>query len=102
MNAAQLRSCNVHSSPSTVLQVLCYCAQVFSDAYKATITKEKGRDIEEVEEDVYETYNLACLLTGAKDDASFKSQGVRLNGTKYTILRELADQTYSPKVCMWL
>jgi len=71
---------------------------VFSDAYKATITKEKGREIEEVEEDVYETYNLACLCLGTKDDATFKAQGVRVNGTKYTVLRELGAQTYQAKV----
>lgn len=72
--------------------------QVFSDPYKATITKEKGKEIEEVEEDVYETYNLACLATGVKDDATFKSQGVRINGSKYTVLRELSAQTYHAKI----
>ena len=71
---------------------------VYSDAYKATITKEKGKEVEEVEEDVYETYNLACLLVGAKTDATFTSQGVRINATKYTVLRELENQTYTAKV----
>jgi hypothetical protein len=75
-----------------------YAFWVFSDPYKATITKEKGRDIEEVEEDVYETYNLACLCLGTKDDPTFKAQGVRVGGTKYTVLRELGKQTYSAKL----
>lgn len=75
-----------------------YQLWVFTDAYKATITKEKGRDIEEVEEDVYETYNLACLLTGAVTDATYKSQGVRINGVKYTLLRDLGKQTFAVKV----
>jgi hypothetical protein len=47
---------------------------------------------------VYETYNLACLCLGTKDDATFKAQGVRVNGTKYTVLRELGAQTYQAKV----
>lgn len=35
------------------------CAtQVFSDAYKATVTKEDGN---EVEEDIYEAYNLGLV-----------------------------------------
>lgn len=71
---------------------------MFTDPYKATITKEKGRDIEEVEEDVYETYNLACLLTGATTDETFKAQGVRINSTKYTVLRDLGKQTFAVKV----
>jgi hypothetical protein len=71
---------------------------VFSDAYKATITKEAGRDIVEVEEDVYETYNLACLLTGATTDANYKSQGVRINSSKYTLLRDLGKQTFAVKL----
>lgn len=71
---------------------------VFSDAYKATITKEKGKEIEEVEEDVTESWNLACLLGGYKTDPFFSSQGVRINGSKYTVLRELGKQTYTAKV----
>lgn len=33
-------------------------AQVFSDAYKGTVTKEDGS---EVEEDIYEAYNLSLV-----------------------------------------
>ena len=32
--------------------------QVFADPYKATVTKEDGS---EVEEDIYEAYNLGCV-----------------------------------------
>jgi hypothetical protein len=85
--------------PSLVFSLHPVCVvQVFADPYKATITKEKGREIEEVEEDVYETYNLACLLINAKTDDNFKSQGVRINGSKFTVLRELPNQTYIAKV----
>lgn len=77
-----------------------YSFWVYSDPYKATITKETngGKDIAEVEEDVYEAHNISRLLAGDKSDTHLKEQGVRLNGTKYTILRELATQKYSAKV----
>lgn len=77
---------------------------VFSDPYKATISKDvigaggKVTDTVDVEEDVTETWNLACLVGGYKDDPLFKTQGVRLNGSKYSLLRELGKQTYTAKI----
>ena len=72
-----------------------YQLWVYSDPYKAAITKDDGND---VEEDVHESWNLACVCTGAKDDANLKSQGLRINQTKYTILRSLENQTVQAKV----
>ena len=44
------------------------------------------------------TYNLACLLTGATSDDTYKGQGVRINSTKYTLLRDLGKQTFAVKL----
>jgi len=44
------------------------------------------------------TYNLACLMTGMTTDETYKSQGVRINSTKYTLLRDLGKQTFPVKV----
>lgn len=49
-------------------------------------------------QDVYETHNLACLCTGAKEDPHFKTQGLRINGVKYTILRTMDSQTFAAKL----
>lgn len=47
---------------------------------------------------MYETHNLACLCTGAKEDPHFKAQGLRINGVKYTILRSMDAQTFTAKL----
>ena len=55
----------------------------FSDPYKATVMKNDGT---EVEEDIYEAYNLSLLLTGQKGSIA-EGHGVRLNGEKYMHLK---------------
>ena len=70
--------------------------QVFADAYKATITKEIGTKGEtaEVEEDVYESHNLAQYIAGNKTDPSLKTQGVRINGdAKFVEMRDITQAT---------
>ena len=53
----------------------------------------------EVEEDVYESHNLAQYLAGNKADPSLKTQGVRINGsTKYVEMRSLGKLTTKAKV----
>jgi hypothetical protein len=51
----------------------------FSDPYKATVSKSDGTD---VEEDIYEAYNISLLVTGQKASIA-EGHGVRLNGEKY-------------------
>ena len=37
-------------------------------------------------------------MTGMTTDETYKSQGVRINSTKYTLLRDLGKQTFPVKV----
>jgi len=55
----------------------------FSDPYKATVMKNDGS---EVEDDIYEAYNLSLLLSGQKGSIA-EGHGVRLNGEKYMHLK---------------
>jgi len=65
-----------------------YSFWVFADPYKATIAKEDGS---EVEEDIYESYNLTLILGG---DFNPLGQGVRINSTKYLKVNEMDRPTY--------
>jgi hypothetical protein len=55
----------------------------FSDPYKATVMKNSG---DEVEEDIYEAYNISLLLANQKGSIA-EGHGIRLNGEKYMHLK---------------
>lgn len=55
----------------------------FSDPYKATVMKNDGT---EVEEDIYEAYNISLLLANQKGSIA-EGHGIRLNGEKYMHLK---------------
>ena len=67
---------------------------VFSDAYKGNVTKEDGS---EVEEDIYEAYNLSLLFTGQKDQIP-PGHGIRINGEKYMHTSSLKGNTYQARI----
>lgn len=51
---------------------------LYTDAYKATISKDEG----DVEEDVYEAYYVGLLLQGKKEEIP-KGHVLRVGGEKY-------------------
>ena len=55
----------------------------FSDPYKFTVMKNDGS---EVEDDIYEAYNISLLLAGQKGNIA-EGHGVRLGGEKYMHLK---------------
>ncbi len=67
---------------------------LYTDPYKATISKSTGED---VEEDVYEAYYLGLLLSGKKGEIP-DGHTIRIGGEKYMWLRALAQETYIAKV----
>ena len=67
---------------------------LFGDPYKGTVVKEDGS---EVEEDIYEAYNLSLLVTGQKGSIA-PGHGVRINGEKLMHTSSLKGNTYKAKI----
>ena len=88
-----------------------YTFWAYSDAYKAPVTKEDGS---EVDEDIYEAYNLGLVRTRSRTSWTERTRhpcrcwprlqvaserkaeippghGVRVNGTKYMIVQDLSS-----------
>jgi hypothetical protein len=67
-----------------------YTFWVYTDPYKAQITKNDGS---EVEEDVYEAHVIGQLLAGKKAEIA-DGHCLRINGEKYMHLRVLPSEVY--------
>jgi hypothetical protein len=67
---------------------------LFGDPYKGTVVKEDGS---EVEEDIYEAYNLSLLVTDQKGSIP-PGHGVRINGEKMMHTSSLKGNTYKAKI----
>jgi hypothetical protein len=64
------------------------------DPYKGIVVKEDGS---EVEEDVYEAYNMSLLLSGQKGSVP-PGHGIRINGEKMMHTSTLKGNTYKAKI----
>jgi len=64
------------------------------DPYKGIVAKEDGS---EVEEDIYEAYNLSLLLTGQKGSVP-PGHGIRIHGDKFMHTSTLKENVYKAKI----